>query len=250
MNSNIGSYMEISFDIFYLIVIYILVILMFNSYKKIKEKNLINDKILLKQLNLFQIGFLLLALGDTGHVGLRVISYILGDIEKSFNLFGQKLTLVGIGSFTTAFTVTLLYMGIAWIWKLRYHNDEKNNFNSFIFWLLLIVGFARLVVILLPVNNWGATTSDIPYGWSLFRNSFLTFQGLVVAILILLDSLKNKDKIFTLFSIFIFISYAFYIPVILFAKFIPIIGVLMIPKTCAYIAMAFYGYKKLYRQYL
>lgn len=250
MNSNIGVYMEMVFDIFYLIFIYILVILMFKAYKKIKQNNLIKDNLLLQQLRLFQTGFLLLALGDTGHVGLRVISYSLGDIEKTFLLFGQKLTLIGIGSFTTAFTVTLLYMEIAWIWKIRYHNDEKSSFNIFIFWLLLIIGFARIVVILLPINNWGATIKDIPYGFSLFRNSLLTFQGIIVGILILLDSIKNNDKIFKVISIFIFISYAFYIPVILFAKFIPAIGLLMVPKTCAYIAIAFYGYKKLYKQFL
>jgi hypothetical protein len=36
----------------------------------------------------------------------------------------------------------------------------------------------------------------------------------------------------------IFLSFAFYIPVILFVQRIPKLGMLMIPKTCAYLAMA------------
>jgi hypothetical protein len=45
----------------------------------------------------------------------------------------------------------------------------------------------------------------------------------------------------------ILLSYAMYIPVILFVQQVPIMGMLMIPKTMAYVAIGFIAYYSLYR---
>jgi hypothetical protein len=45
---------------------------------------------------------------------------------------------------------------------------------------------------------------------------------------------------------FILVSFAFYTPVILFYTRWPAIGTLMIPKTMAYLAVAFLAYRGLY----
>ena len=42
------------------------------------------------------------------------------------------------------------------------------------------------------------------------------------------------------------VSYAFYVPVILWSAQIPMLGMLMIPKTSAYIAIAIIGYRALF----
>jgi hypothetical protein len=42
-------------------------------------------------------------------------------------------------------------------------------------------------------------------------------------------------------------SYAFYAPVILWSGIVPVLGMLMIPKTCAYVAVAILGYRSLYQ---
>ena len=39
-----------------------------------------------------------------------------------------------------------------------------------------------------------------------------------------------------------FFIFGFYIPVVLFADVIPLLGMLMIPKTCAYVWIVFMGY--------
>jgi hypothetical protein len=39
------------------------------------------------------------------------------------------------------------------------------------------------------------------------------------------------------------VSFAFYIPVVLWADIYPLIGMLMLPKTCAYVWMVAMGYK-------
>ena len=41
----------------------------------------------------------------------------------------------------------------------------------------------------------------------------------------------------------IVLSFGFYIPVVLWADAVPIIGMLMIPKTCAYVWTVLIGYK-------
>jgi hypothetical protein len=44
------------------------------------------------------------------------------------------------------------------------------------------------------------------------------------------------------------VSYGFYIPVILFVQTLPLIGMLMIPKTLAYVAIAIIAYRNLFRE--
>ena len=46
----------------------------------------------------------------------------------------------------------------------------------------------------------------------------------------------------------IVLSFAFYIPVVLWADVIPMIGMLMIPKTCAYVWTVLIGYKAMEKE--
>ena len=72
--------------------------------------------------------------------------------------------------------------------------------------------------------------------------------GLGVLYLILRDSLKTKDRLFRWVAYCIFFSYLFYTPVIFWVRQIPMLGMLMIPKTIMYLAIAFLAYKGLYPQ--
>ena len=67
-------------------------------------------------------------------------------------------------------------------------------------------------------------------------------------VLILRDSIHQKDKTFQWIGLSIFLSYLFYIPVILFVREIPMLGMLMIPKTLAYIVIAIIAYNAFYRE--
>lgn len=40
----------------------------------------------------------------------------------------------------------------------------------------------------------------------------------------------------------ILLSFGFYIPVVLWAEIVPMVGMLMIPKTCAYVWVVLIGY--------
>jgi len=215
-------WLEVIFDVFYLVAIWTIVYLMW------KKKGNLEDST--KRIGeLFLLAFFLLALGDTGHVGFRVVAYALGGLEANEML-------VGLGSFVTAVTVTFFYMIVAEIWRVRF-NKERN----ILWWSFIVIGFLRLIIMLPTGNGWG--TSPTPFNWSLARNIPLMIQGIGIAIFILRDSIKTKDTFSRNISIWIFVSYACYLPVILFVNKVPMLGMLMMPKTLAYLAVAVIAYK-------
>lgn len=234
MSESMRMYVEIGFNIAYLVTIWIIVILMIRAQPTVPEK----DKPVTK---LFIWAFALLALGDTGHVGFRVWAYALGDLSSTVSLFGREIGLVGLGALATAYTVTIFYMLVLMIWQRRY--QKPYGWFGIILWAAAVF---RLIIMLFPANEWNNTVP--PQTWSLIRNVPLMIQGLGVAYLILRDSVRANDKPFTWVGVMILLSYAFYLPVILFVQQAPLIGMLMIPKTLAYVAIAFIAYFRLFKQ--
>ena len=58
----------------------------------------------------------------------------------------------------------------------------------------------------------------------------------------------QQDRDFRWMWLTIVLSFAFYIPVVLWADVVPMIGMLMIPKTCAYVWTVLIGYTALKRE--
>jgi hypothetical protein len=226
MSEQMRVLMEVIFNITYLVVVWTLVILMIARRNRVDPEN----RALATR---FTWAFALLALGDTGHVGFRVIAYLLGGLEAN-------PVLVGVGAFSTAFTVTIFYMLMVDIWRLRFRKPL-----GFFGWFLLVSGVVRLIILLFPQNAWGQVTA--PYDWSLLRNSLLVIQGVGVTFLILRDAIRAHDRAFTWIGIMIVLSFTFYAPVILWVQRVPLLGMLMIPKTCAYLVVAFIAYFELFR---
>jgi hypothetical protein len=72
--------------------------------------------------------------------------------------------------------------------------------------------------------------------------------GLGVAYLFIRDARAAKDRTFFWMAVMILVSYACYIPVILFVQQTPMVGMLMIPKTLAYLGIAVIAYRDLFGQ--
>lgn len=53
----------------------------------------------------------------------------------------------------------------------------------------------------------------------------------------------HEDKAFRWMWLTIVLSFGFYLPVVLWADVNPLIGMLMIPKTCAYVWTVLIGFK-------
>lgn len=227
MSENFRVWIEVIFNVSYLIVVWVLV----GSMAFRLKRGEVQERSVAKRM---MWAFALLALGDTGHVGFRVIAYTRGGLEAN-------PLLVGAGAMSTAFTVTAFYMLMVVVWRL--HFQKKIGWFG---WFLLAAGFVRLIVMLFPQNDWGRIVP--PYGWSLLRNIFLVIQGIGVMILILRDAVRTKDRAFTWIGIMIALSFIFYAPVILWVNKLPILGMLMIPKTCAYLGIAFIALKAIFQK--
>jgi hypothetical protein len=225
MPESARMWVEIAFNVTYLIVVWTLVVMMIRRLPAVAAE----DRPVAVR---FAWAFGLLALGDTGHVGFRVVAYALGGLEA-------HPTLVGLGALSTAYTVTIFYMLMLDIWRLHF----KKPLGVF-GWILLGAGVARLTVMALPQNQWGQIIA--PYNWSLLRNALLVVQGLGVMFLILRDAIRADDAPFKWIGAMIALSYAFYAPVILWSAQVPLLGMLMIPKTCAYVAVAIIGYRAIF----
>ena len=72
-------------------------------------------------------------------------------------------------------------------------------------------------------------------------------QHSAAAALILRDAAAARDRTYQWIGGMILVSYAFYAPVILFVQQVPLIGMLMIPKTLAYVAIAFLAYARYFK---
>ncbi len=226
--------MESVFNVAYLIVIWILVVLMSVQMKRVASQ----DRRLAE---LIRLAFLLLAFGDTGHVGFRVLAYLKGGLETRINLLGTPMNLAGLGSLTTGVTVTLFYMVMVYVWLVRFERYE--NLASM---ALLLAGVVRLFLLALPHNDWNVPTAPYPMG--LYRNIPLMVQGVGLLLLIWHDSYRRQDRTFQWIGWMIALSYLFYTPVILWVHRVPALGMLMIPKTCAYLALAWIAYRALWVQ--
>lgn len=191
--------------------------------------------------HLLRLAFLVLAIGDTGHVGFRLWAYALGDTESFVNIFGVHIPLIGTGALSTAVLVTVLYLLMV--------EAERRWFNkswSLVYYFLMAAGLVRLILMFFPGNHWEYSVP--PADWSLYRNIPLTVLGVGLGLLMLIHAREKKDRLFTYLSILIFISYVFFLPVILFVQKVPMIGMLMIPKTIAYLLMAVAIYRNFFKK--
>lgn len=225
-------WVEILFNVAYLIVVWGLVAAMFRGRAGVRPE-------MRPTAQLFMWAFGLLALGDTGHVGFRVWAYALDGLDTRIALFGTQVGLVGLGALSTAVTVTFFYVLMLFIWQRR-SGKPLGWFGA----LLLIAAVVRLIVMAFPQNEWSSSVP--PQTWALYRNLPLVVQGLGVAYLILRDAISAKDRTFVLVGVMILVSYGFYIPVILLVRRVPVVGMLMIPKTMAYVAIAWLAFANLF----
>lgn len=234
MSESMRMWVEIGFNIAYLVAIYWIVALMFLQRDRVTPL----DRPVAERI---AWAFLLLAAGDTGHVGFRVLAYALGGLEATPVVLGVPISLVGLGALATAITVTLFYVLMLDAWRVRF-GERYGGFE----YLLLAMAGLRFALMLFPANEWGNVVPPQP--WSLIRNAPLTVLGLGVAYLMLRDARGAHDRTFHWIGIMILVSYACYLPVVLFVQRAPLVGMLMIPKTLAYVAIAVIAYRGLYQR--
>jgi hypothetical protein len=233
MNSLAETIMENAFNVAYLITVWALVALMARGGSRVAAA----DRPLAAR---FLLAFSLLAAGDTFHVGARVVTAVLGGVRATVMVGGVEASFIGLGMLATAYTVTVFYMVLAEARKLR-----SGGGADAAFWIVEVLLGLRLVLMALPGNAWESPVP--PSGMGLVRNLPLAAAGVLMAILFVVEGRRGRDRAWELIGWSMIASYGFYTPVILFAARIPMLGLLMIPKTVAYVAMGIVAYRRYWK---
>jgi hypothetical protein len=232
MSQTMRLWVETSFNIFYLIAVWWIVLAMWQRRSLVAE----SDR---RTANLMMLAFFFLGFGDIGHVGFRLVAFALGGLETSVTVFGEQLKLAPMGALATAITFTFFYVAMMMIWKARF-----NKTYGAIAYIVFALAVVRLLIMTHPANGWNST--QVQYTWSIYRNVPLMLMQLGVAYLIMRDAIALHDRIFIRVSALILVSFACYAPVIFLQQRAPLIAMLMIPKTIAYLAIAIIGLRALF----
>ncbi|HAJ40396.1 MAG TPA: hypothetical protein DCM22_07675 [Lachnospiraceae bacterium] len=188
-----------------------------------------------RQFTMFGIMAVLLGSGDAFHLIPRATALCTTGLEN----FTVQL---GLGKWITSVTMTIFYVVLYHIWRERYQVKGHKITTAAIYALAGL----RIVLCMMPQNNWLAT--DAPLSWGIYRNIPFALMGLIIIVLFYKSAKEKNDKSFRWMWLTIVLSFAFYIPVVLWADVIPMIGMLMIPKTCAYVWTVVIGYKAMKKE--
>ena len=208
---------ETLFDIVYLVTVIILGIRMIRGSKG------------QKQYLLFGIMAVTLGCGDAFHLVPRAIALCTTGLE-------HYTAALGIGKLITSVTMTLFYVLLYYVWRSRYQVNGQRG-TSIAVWALAL---ARVALCLMPQNAW--TSAAPPLSWGIYRNIPFAILGALIVVLFFRSARENQDRPFRYLWLTVALSFACYIPVVLFADAVPDVGMLMIPKTCAYVWTVLIGY--------
>lgn len=180
---------------------------------------------------LFGIMGVILGLGDGFHLVPRVLAL---NTPDGFSFYYKELAR---GKIISSITLTLSYLILYYIWRKRYKITGKEKLTISFF----ILAALRIILSLLPQNEWMSLLP--PMNWAIYRNIPFVIMGILVIILFNKSSKKHNDKEFKNMHKAIFLSFIFYIPVVLFSDIYPLVGILMIPRTTAYLYIVYIGYR-------
>lgn len=208
---------ETMFDVIYLISVITIGILMIRN----SNGN--------KQFRLFGLMAVVLGAGDSFHLIPRAIALCTTGLD-SYTVY------LGLGKWITSITMTIFYVLLYYVWRTRYQIKDQKGLTITVYVLSLL----RIVLCMMPQNQW--LSANAPLSWGIYRNIPFALLGLLIIVIFYRSAKQNHDVSFKWMWLTIVLSFAFYIPVVLWADTMPLIGMLMIPKTCAYVWTVLIGY--------
>ena len=181
------------------------------------------------QFKLFGLMAVVLGTGDSFHLIHRALALCTTGLEN----FTVPL---GLGKWITSVTMTVFYVLLYYVWRERYRVKGSNGLTAAVYGLAAV----RVILCMMPQNQWLSDGS--PLSWGIYRNIPFALMGLLIIVLFYRSAKEHNDSAFRWMWLTIVLSFGFYIPVVLWANAIPMIGMLMIPKTCAYVWTVLIGY--------
>ncbi len=182
-----------------------------------------------RQYLLYGVMAVILGFGDAFHLVPRSIALCTTGLEN-------YTSALGIGKLITSITMTLFYVLLYYVWRERYKIEGKTELTAAV-WVLAL---SRAILCFMPQNEWLSATP--PLSWGIYRNIPFALLGLLIVVIFYQTAKQKNDHSFKYLWLTIVLSFGFYIPVVLFADSMPIVGALMVPKTCAYVWTVLIGY--------
>lgn len=188
-----------------------------------------------RQFQLFGWMAIVLGAGDSFHLVPRALALCTTGLEN-------YTVPLGLGKWITSVTMTVFYVLLYYVWRERYQIKGKNSLTIATYALAGI----RIALCMMPQNDW--LSDNAPLSWGIYRNIPFAVLGLLMIVLFYKSAKENNDTSFQWMWLTIVLSFGFYIPVVLWADVIPMIGMLMIPKTCAYVWTVVIGYNAMKKE--
>lgn len=188
-----------------------------------------------RQFQLFGWMAIVLGAGDSFHLVPRALALCTTGLEN-------YTVPLGLGKWITSVTMTVFYVLLYYVWRERYQIKGKNSLTIATYALAGI----RIALCMMPQNDW--LSANAPLSWGIYRNIPFAVLGLLMIVLFYKSAKENNDTSFQWMWLTIVLSFGFYIPVVLWADVIPMIGMLMIPKTCAYVWTVVIGYNAMKKE--
>ncbi|MCI8853345.1 MAG: hypothetical protein HFI31_09495 [Lachnospiraceae bacterium] len=164
----------------------------------------------------------LLGAGDAFHLIPRTYALWTTGLEAN-------AVSLGMGKFITSITMTIFYLLLYYIWRDQYQINGRKGLTE-IMWGLSVI---RIALCLLPQNQWLVYHQPLLYG--VLRNIPFAAMGIIIIVIFFQETKRTNDQVFRFIPLAVALSFGFYLPVVLFSKSFPVVGILMIPKTLAYV---------------
>ncbi len=217
------------FDVFYLTSVIVMGVLILRSRE---DSQVARTPNMACAMNLFGSMAIILGLGDSFHLIPRVYGLLVIGLDANY-------LALNLGKMITSVTMTAFYLILYRFYLLRYRDDNGGGYTV----IMYLAAFIRIILSLLPQNQWASMNPS--FAWGIYRNIPFAIMGIIVIYLFAREKYEDSDP-FRWAWLAVTLSFLFYIPVVLFAQEYPIVGVLMIPKTLAYLWLVKMGYN-LYR---
>ena len=214
---------ETLFDAFYLVSVITIGILMIRNSKGNA------------QFWLFGLMAVVLGAGDSFHLVPRALALCTTGLEN-------YTVALGLGKWITSVTMTIFYVLLYYVWRQRYQVKGKSGLTAAVYALSAV----RIGLCMMPQNQWLSAPS--PLAWGVYRNIPFALLGLLIIVLFYRSAKEHEDRAFRWMWLTIVLSFGFYIPVVLWADVVPLLGMLMIPKTCAYVWTVLIGYSAMKKE--
>ena len=184
-----------------------------------------------KVLKNYGIMALVLGFGDAFHLVPRMYALLTDG-------FGAPSVIIalGIGKLITSITMTVFYVLLFFIWRQIF--DKK---ASILTWVMAMLALARVALCLFPQNQW--LSAEPPVSWGIIRNIPFLLMGLLIIAAFYSMRKHPSYPPYRHMGLAVILSFGFYIPVVLWSHVVPPIGMLMIPKTLAYVWVVWMGFR-------